>query len=54
VADLWNVWRVHYQTYAEVLTLGDKPPELIAKCLPYAQAKALVDEFGTNYCMKPA
>lgn len=51
---LWNVWRVHYATYAEVLTMGDKQQEIVSRNLTYEQAKKMVEELGFGYCMKPA
>lgn len=54
MSDLWNVYRVHYETCAEVLTNGDKPAELVARNLTHAAAQKMVAELGFGYCVRPA
>lgn len=51
---LWNVWRVHYMTYAEIAAQGEKPAELVGRRLSFERAQRMVDDLGFGYCMKPA
>jgi hypothetical protein len=51
---LYDIWRVHYNTYAEVLTMGDLPQEVVARGLTEQDARKMLDELGFGYCMKPA
>lgn len=54
----WDVWKVHYMTYAELDSLGKTPddfkPERVVKGLSFEAAKKRVEELGFGYCMKPA
>jgi hypothetical protein len=50
----YNVWHVNYATYAEILTIGDKKEELIARNLTHSEAERIVRDLGFGYCMKPA
>lgn len=49
----WDVWRVHYLTYAEVLTVGDKKADLVARNLLFDEAKRTVATLGFGYSMHP-
>lgn len=54
----WDVWRVHYMTYAEVLTMGDKRRERVGHKLGFEQARRMVAEMGSlgtgRYSMHPS
>lgn len=49
----WRIILSHYQTYAEIAEQGDRPRELVASGLTFAQAQARVEALGFGYSMHP-
>ena len=51
---MWDVFRVHYMTYAEIAEHGDRPRELVARRLTFEKARELVDVLGFGFSMHPS
>ena len=51
---MWAIWKTYYMTYAEVAEQGDKPHELVARGLPWADAVAMIERMGFGYSIHPA
>jgi len=49
----WNVWKVHYMTYAQIAEFGDRPRELIARGLSLEAALAMVELLGFGHSAHP-
>lgn len=49
----WDVRHVYYMTYAEILTDGDKPSELVASNLNFKEACEMVNKLGSGYYTCP-
>jgi hypothetical protein len=50
----WDVWRVHYATYAEIAAYGEKPRGRVAGGLSLEQALDLVMRLGFGHSAYPA
>lgn len=50
---MWDVWKIHYMTYAEIQEFGDKKRERVAHGLTFEKAKLLVEKLGFGYSMHP-
>lgn len=50
----WDIWHVYYMTHAEILTLGDKKRECVARNLKFDEARKMIEKLGFGYSMHPS
>lgn len=47
--EFWDVWRVPYQTYADIAARGELKRTRVARMLPLAQALELMQSLGFGH-----
>jgi len=49
----YDIYKVYYTTYAEIVEFGDRKSELVAKNMTFEAGTKFIQDFGFGYSLHP-